>query len=172
MVRKNALVNFFLSLWVCIHWNLGVQQNHVVLLDLFEIGISYSASEQEEIQSVFFSVLWYERWFRGLFLVGGVVGFETVLDVFLSSLSSWWDPVTEIKLNDGALEEAAQGGCGFFFSGDIQNPPGRGPVQPAVGDPASAGGWTRWSPEVPSNPYHSVILCVWGCLCHGRYLTQ
>jgi len=26
------------------------------------------------------------------------------------------------------------------FSGDIQDPPGRGPVQPAVGDPASAEG--------------------------------
>ena len=26
------------------------------------------------------------------------------------------------------------------FSGDIQDPPGQGPVQPAVGDPASAGG--------------------------------
>jgi len=26
------------------------------------------------------------------------------------------------------------------FSGDIQVPPGQGPVQPAVGDPASAGG--------------------------------
>jgi len=26
------------------------------------------------------------------------------------------------------------------FSGDIQDPPGRGAVQPAVGDPASAGG--------------------------------
>jgi len=25
-------------------------------------------------------------------------------------------------------------------SGDIQDPPGQGPVQPAVGDPASAGG--------------------------------
>ena len=31
-------------------------------------------------------------------------------------------------------------GCGFSFSGDIQDPPGQGPVQPAVGDPASAGG--------------------------------
>ena len=26
------------------------------------------------------------------------------------------------------------------FSGDIQDPSGQGPVQPAVGDPASAGG--------------------------------
>ena len=37
------------------------------------------------------------------------------------------------------LEQAAQGGCGVSFSGDIQDPPGQGPVQPAVGDPASAG---------------------------------
>ena len=36
---------------------------------------------------------------------------------------------------DGAL-----GGCGVSFSGDIQDLPGQGPVQPAVGDPASAGG--------------------------------
>ena len=41
---------------------------------------------------------------------------------------------------DGALEQAAQGGCGVSFSGDIQDPRGQGPVQPAVGDPASAGG--------------------------------
>ena len=41
---------------------------------------------------------------------------------------------------DGAVEQAAQGGCGVSFSGDIQDPPGQGPVQPAVGDPASAGG--------------------------------
>jgi len=41
---------------------------------------------------------------------------------------------------DGALEQAAQGGCGVSFSGDIQDLPGQGPVQPAVGDPASAGG--------------------------------
>jgi len=41
---------------------------------------------------------------------------------------------------DGALEQAAQGGCGVSFSGDIQAPPGQGPVQPAVGDPALAGG--------------------------------
>jgi len=41
---------------------------------------------------------------------------------------------------DGALEQVAQRGCGFSSSGDIQDPPGQGPVQPAVGDPASAGG--------------------------------
>ena len=41
---------------------------------------------------------------------------------------------------DGALEQAAQEGCGVSFSGDIQDPPGQGPVQPAVGDPALAGG--------------------------------
>jgi len=41
---------------------------------------------------------------------------------------------------DGALEQVAQGGCGVSFSGDIQDLPGQGPVQPAVGDPASAGG--------------------------------
>ena len=43
---------------------------------------------------------------------------------------------------DGALAQAAQGGCAVSFSGDIPAPPGQGPVQPAVGDPASAGGWT------------------------------
>jgi len=42
---------------------------------------------------------------------------------------------------DGALAQAAQGGCGVSFYGDIQDPPGRGPVQPALGDPAWAGGW-------------------------------
>jgi len=41
---------------------------------------------------------------------------------------------------DGALEQAARGGCGVSFSGDIQDQPGRSPVQPAVGDPALAGG--------------------------------
>ena len=40
----------------------------------------------------------------------------------------------------GHLQQAAQGGCGLSFSGDIQDPPGQGPVQPALGDPASAGG--------------------------------
>lgn len=37
------------------------------------------------------------------------------------------------------------------FSGDIRNPPGHKPVQPAL-----AGGWTRCSPEAPSKPSHSV----------------
>jgi len=41
---------------------------------------------------------------------------------------------------DGALEQAAHGGCGISFSGDIQGPPGQGPLQPTAGDPASAGG--------------------------------
>ena len=41
----------------------------------------------------------------------------------------------------GALAQAAQGGCGVSFSGDIPAPPGRGAVPPALGDPAWAGGW-------------------------------
>jgi len=41
---------------------------------------------------------------------------------------------------DGALEQAAQGGCGVSFSGDIQDPSGQGPLRPAVGDPALSGG--------------------------------
>jgi len=40
----------------------------------------------------------------------------------------------------GALEQVAQGGCGVSFSGDIQDSPGQGPLQPTVGDPASARG--------------------------------
>ena len=43
---------------------------------------------------------------------------------------------------DGALAQAAQGGCGVSFSGDIPALPGRGAVQPALGDPAWAGGGT------------------------------
>ena len=39
---------------------------------------------------------------------------------------------------DGALAQAAQGCCGVSFSGDIQDLPGQGPLQPAVGDPVSA----------------------------------
>jgi len=42
--------------------------------------------------------------------------------------------------DDRALEQAAQEAGGVSFSGDIQDPPGQGPVQPAVGDPTLAGG--------------------------------
>jgi len=37
-------------------------------------------------------------------------------------------------------KQAAQGGCGVSFSGDIRDPPGRGPGQPATGGPALVGG--------------------------------
>ena len=43
---------------------------------------------------------------------------------------------------DRAVEQAAQRGC-EIFSGDVQNPPGCDSVQPAVGKPALAVGWTR-----------------------------
>ena len=48
---------------------------------------------------------------------------------------------------DGALEQAAQRGCG-----DIQDPPGRGSVQPALGDPALAGGLDQMIPRGPFQP--------------------
>jgi len=41
---------------------------------------------------------------------------------------------------DKALDKVAQRGCGISFFGGIQDPTGRGPVQPALSDPASAGG--------------------------------
>jgi len=62
---------------------------------------------------------------------------------------------------DGALAQAAQGGCGVSFSGDIQDPPGQGPLRPAVGDPASAGGldWViHRGPFQPRTFCDSVIL--------------
>jgi len=59
---------------------------------------------------------------------------------------------------DGALAQAAQRGCGVSFSGDIPTPAGCGAVQPALGDPAWAGGWAGGSPGVPSNPCHAGIL--------------
>ena len=53
---------------------------------------------------------------------------------------------------DGALEQAAQGGCGVSFSGDTQGPPGQGPLQPTVGDPASAGGLDWMTYRGPFQP--------------------
>jgi len=53
---------------------------------------------------------------------------------------------------DGALEQAARGGCGFSFSGDIQDPPGQGPLRTAVGDPASAGGLDYMTHRGPFQP--------------------
>jgi len=52
---------------------------------------------------------------------------------------SYEERLREFTLFDGALEQVAQGGCGVSFSGDTQDPPGQGPVQPALGDPALAG---------------------------------
>ena len=49
--------------------------------------------------------------------------------------------------------------CGVSFSGDIQTSPGCGPVQPALGDPAWAGGWAGGSPEGPASPCQAGILC-------------
>ena len=53
---------------------------------------------------------------------------------------------------DRALAQAAQGGCGVSFSGDIPDPPGQGPVQPAVGDPASPGGLDKMTHRGPFRP--------------------
>jgi len=74
---------------------------------------------------------------------------------------------------DRAMEQAAQGGGGVSFSGDIQDPPGQGPLQPTVGDPASAGGldWvTHRGPFQPRTFCDSVILGV--VPCHGPLSFQ
>jgi len=64
-------------------------------------------------------------------------GAQTEAQEFLSELDEEFFP----SEGDRALKQAAQKGCGVSFSGDIQNPPGGGPVQPALGDPAFAGGF-------------------------------
>lgn len=51
---------------------------------------------------------------------------------------------------DWALAEIALASCRVFTPGDIQKPP--------ASVPSWAGGWTRWSPEVPPNFSHLVIL--------------
>ena len=61
---------------------------------------------------------------------------------------------------DGALELAAQRGCGVSFSGDIQNLPGQSPVQPAVDDPALARRLDQITHKGPFQPlpfYDSVV---------------
>ena len=55
-----------------------------------------------------------------------------------------------------ALEQVAQRGCRASFSESIQNPPGRGPVQPAVGDPDSSGGLDQM---IPRGPFHPLWFC-------------
>jgi len=56
--------------------------------------------------------------------------------------------------------------CGVSFSGDIPDPPGQGPVQPALGDPASAGGlgWmTHRGPFQPRTFCDSLQWCYMQC---------
>jgi len=65
---------------------------------------------------------------------------------------------------DGALAQAAQGGCGTSFSGDIQDPPGQGPVQPAIGDPALTGGLDQVIPRGPFQPLPSTDGCCNSCI--------
>ena len=57
--------------------------------------------------------------------------------------------------------QVAQRGGGVYFSGDIPDPPGQGPVQPALGDPAPAGGLDYMTHRGPFQPLpfcDSVIL--------------
>lgn len=56
----------------------------------------------------------------------------------------------------GALEQAAQKGCGTS-SGDTKSLPSCDPVQPTPGEPADVqGGWTRGPPAIPSNASYSL----------------
>lgn len=54
--------------------------------------------------------------------------------------------------DDRALKQADQRSCGVALFGDIQDSSGHFPV------PGPSLAWTRWSPEIPLNPYSSVIL--------------
>jgi len=57
---------------------------------------------------------------------------------------------------DRALEQVAQRGCRVSFSGDTQDLPGQGPVQPAVGDPALAVGLDQ---VIPRGPFQPLPFC-------------
>ena len=59
---------------------------------------------------------------------------------------------------DRAVEQVAQRGCGVSFSGNIPDLPGCGPVPPALGVPAPAGGLDKMISRDPFHPYHSVNL--------------
>lgn len=92
--------------------------------------------------------------------------------------SQWWPVTTESghKLKprrfpwnirkhfyckgDRALVQITQRGRESLSLEILQRPPGHDPGKPAVGHSSSAwaGGWTRWSPEVPSHLSHAVIL--------------
>ena len=66
-----------------------------------------------------------------------------------------------MQMSEMDESQAVQGGCGVSFSGDIEDPPGQGPVQPAVGDPAWAGEldlMTHRGPFQPRTFCDSVIL--------------
>lgn len=67
---------------------------------------------------------------------------------------------TECK-GDRTLEKAVQKDCGVSFSGNIQNRSAHDLAKPALGKPALAGSWTRWSPKLLSSPNHSVTLIPW-----------
>ena len=88
---------------------------------------------------------------KTLKIFSSITQIRAIKEEYLSYILLWaWTEAQEVPSEheeellpsegDGALEDAAQGGCGVSSSGDIPDPPGQGPVQPAVGDPASAGG--------------------------------
>jgi len=92
--------------------------------------------------------------------------------------SVWTWGRTSSLWGDRALEQAAQGGRGVSFSGDVQDPPGQDPVQPAVRDPASAGGldWmTHRGPFQPRTFWDSGILWSFSKssqLIHAEFLFE
>jgi len=51
----------------------------------------------------------------------------------------------------------------FSFSGVIKNPPGSGPLRPAVGDPALAGGLDKM---IHRGPFQSLPFCDYVIITH------